>query len=129
VDNAILKRNQHFSETLSHNPSLHSEGTFMPTVTQAQEWTATLHSSKLKVHGTIKFPTTGYKVALKKQEPQGINPAILLLAKTVTDPTGVVADHITAVDVHFNEHTTVHYKEVQILPDGPTIKINHHHSA
>jgi len=101
----------------------------MSVVAQAQEWTATLHSHKLKVHGKLTFPTPGYKVHLKKQEPQGINPVILLLDKTVVPPTGKEPDHVVTVSVHFEEHTTVHYTEVQILPDGPTIKVTHAHSA
>jgi len=98
----------------------------MSVITQAQEFTATLHSHKLKVCGKLSFPTPGYKVHLKKQEPQGINPEILLLKETIVAPTGIEPDHIATVEVHFEEHTTVHYKQVQILPDGPTITVNTH---
>jgi hypothetical protein len=98
----------------------------MPVISQSQEWAASLHSHKLKVQGKLTFPTPGYKVHLKKKEPQGINPAILLLEKTVVAPTGIEPDHITTVVVHFEEHTTVHLKEVEILPDGTTIKVSHH---
>ena len=98
----------------------------MPVISQTQEWTATLHSNKLKVHGKLTFPTPGFKVHLRKKEPQGINPAILLLEKTVVAPTGIEPDHLATVEVHFDEHTTVHYKGVEILPDGTTIKVSHH---
>jgi hypothetical protein len=96
----------------------------MPAISQ-DLWTATLHSNKLKVHGAVTFPTPGYKVHLKKKEPQGINPLILLLEKTVIAPTGIEPDHLQTVDVHFEEHTTVHFKEVEILPDGIKIKVTH----
>ena len=43
--------------------------------------------SVLRVTGKCLFPTHGYKVTLKEAVPQGINPAILLLRKTVTPPT------------------------------------------
>jgi hypothetical protein len=125
----LSEHNRSFLETFGLTLSLFREENFMPAVSVAQEWSASLRSNKLKVHGKVDFPTTGYKMSLKKQEPQGIDPEILLLTKTVTNPKGVVADHITPVEVEFEEHTTVHYTEVQILPDGPTIKINHTHSA
>jgi hypothetical protein len=44
----------------------------------------------------------------------------------VVAPTRIEPDHITTVVVHFEEHTTVHLKEVEILPDGTTIKVSHH---
>jgi hypothetical protein len=97
----------------------------MPTVNKCEDWSATLHSGKLKVHGQCTFPTPGYKVSLKKKEPQGINPAILLLEKTVVPPTGIEPQHVVTMAVSFEEHTSVHYHEVEILPDGTKIKVKH----
>ena len=97
----------------------------MPTVNKCEDWSATLHHSELKVHGKCTFPTPGYKVTLKKKEPQGINPVILLLEKTVVAPTGIEPQHVVTIPVSFEEHTSVHYHEVEILPDGTTIKVKH----
>jgi hypothetical protein len=95
----------------------------MPNVNTCTDWSATLHANTLKVAGKCTFPTPGFKVHLKKKEPQGINPAILLLEKTVKAPTGVEPDHVVTVEVTFEEHTTAHYSEVDILPDGTKIKV------
>jgi hypothetical protein len=50
---------------------------------------------------------------LKRKVPQGINPEILLLEKMVAAPTGIEPDHIVTIEVSFEEHTSVHYKEVE----------------
>lgn len=97
----------------------------MPDVNKCGDWSATLHSKKLMVHGQCTFPTPGYKVHLKKKEPQGINPEILLLEKTVTAPTTIEPQHVVTIAVRFEEHTTTHYHEVEILPDGTRIKVKH----
>lgn len=98
----------------------------MSEVNQCGGWTATLHSQKLTVHGECTFPTPGYKVHLKKKEPQGINPQILLLEKTVVPPTGIEPQHVVTQPVTFEEHVKVEYHEVEILPDGTRIKVNYH---
>jgi hypothetical protein len=97
----------------------------MPVINNNGDWSATLHSDKLKVHGELTFPTPGYKVNLKKKEPQGINPAILLLDKIVVPPTSIEPDHVVTMPVSFEEHTKAHYHEVEILPDAIRIKVNH----
>jgi hypothetical protein len=95
----------------------------MPAISTCKNWSATLHSNTLKVEGQCTFPTPGFKVHVKKKEPQGINPEILLLEKIVVAPTGIEPDHVVTIPVSFEEHTAVHYKEVEILPDGATIKV------
>lgn len=77
----------------------------------------------LHVTGSCKFPTHGYKVTLKPSVPQGINPAILLLTKTVKAPTGPVIQIPEVVAVHFKMKTKTKYTAVTILPDGGTIKV------
>jgi hypothetical protein len=103
--------------------------TNMPDVNKCGEWSATFYANTLKVHGQCTFPTPGFKVRLEKKAPQGINPKILLLEKTVTPPTGKEPQHVVTIPVTFEEHTTVQYEEVQILPDGTTIKLKHAASA
>jgi hypothetical protein len=101
----------------------------MPDVNKCGDWSATVHSNKLKVQGKCTFPTPGFKVSLKKKEPQGVNPEILLLEKTVVKPTGNEPQHVVTLEVSFEEHTTAHYKQVEILPDGTKIKIAYAASA
>ncbi len=95
----------------------------MPNTASSSNWSATYHSGKLTVSGQYTFPTTGYSVRLKKKEPQGIHPGVLFLQQTVTDPTGVVADHIVHETVTFKEHTASKYREVEVLPDGIKIAV------
>jgi hypothetical protein len=81
------------------------------------------HPGRLIVRGKCTFPTPGYKVSFKHHHPQGINPEILLLDKTVVSPTGIEPQHVVTIDVEYEEQTTHHYKEVEILPDGAHIKV------
>jgi hypothetical protein len=77
----------------------------------------------LRVTGKCRFPRRGYKVTLKEAVPQGINPAILLLRKTVKPPTGPVILIPQVVNVSFTKKTKTKYSHVTILPDGVTIKV------
>lgn len=79
---------------------------------------ATLH-----VTGRCRFPTHGYKVTLREAVPQGINPAILLLRKTVKPPTGPVIQTPETITVRFRKKTGFKYTHVTILPDGVTIRV------
>jgi hypothetical protein len=71
--------------------------------------------------GSCKFPRHGFKVKLTKAVPQGINPAILLLKKTVTSGPGIQIPEV--VEVHFKAKATRKYTHVTIIPDGETIKV------
>lgn len=97
----------------------------MPAPATTAAWSAILDAHDLKVHGELTFPTPGYKVTLKKKHPQGINPLVLLLEKTVVAPTGIEPDHVVTMPVDFEEHTGFDYHEVEILPDGIKIKVKH----
>jgi hypothetical protein len=79
--------------------------------------------SILKVTGKCIFPKHGFKVTLKEAVPQGINPAILLLKKTVKPPTGIVIATPQVVNVTFAKKTKFKYQKVTILPDGVTINV------
>ena len=83
--------------------------------------------ARLRVQGVCTFPTPGYKVTLKRHVPQGINPAILILDKTVRRPTGIQPQIVTKVDVKFEARTNTHYTGVHILPDGVQIKVKEVH--
>jgi len=84
-----------------------------------------LEPAVLRVIGKCLFPTHGYKVSLKMAVPQGINPAILLLNKIVTPPTGRVIQTPEVRNVVFTKKTKTKYQKVTILPDGPTIPVQH----
>lgn len=75
----------------------------------------------LRVTGKCKFPRHGYKVTLKEAVPQGINPAILLLRKTVKAGIGIMIPEV--VPVVFTKKTKTKYTHVTILPDGVTVKV------
>jgi hypothetical protein len=78
----------------------------------------------LTVTGRCTFPTSGYKVTLKEAVPQGINPKILLLRKTVRKPTGIVLPVVTTVKVRYvKKKATFKYTHVTILPEVTTIKV------
>ena len=62
---------------------------------------------------------------LRKKEPQGINPAILILERPVVPPKGIEPQHVVTQPVTFEERTTSRYEEVQILPDGVTLHVKH----
>ena len=79
--------------------------------------------SMLRVTGKCIFPKHGFKVTLKEAVPQGINPAILLLKKTVKPPTGIVLQTPQVVSVTFTKKTKFKYQKVTILPDGVTINV------
>jgi hypothetical protein len=120
-----IVRTQQKLKLLSIHPHHISEEAYMPIVNKCGNWSATLYSNTLKVHGECTVPTPGYKVHLTRKVPQGINPDILLLEKTVVAPKGIEPQHVATLPVSFEEHTTAHYHEVQILPDGTTIKVKH----
>ncbi len=74
----------------------------------------------LYVIGVLQMPTPGYTLTLTEHDPQGINPAILLLDLTITPPSEGVPDVITEETVKFNKEADVVYTQVSILPDGPS---------
>jgi hypothetical protein len=82
---------------------------------------------RLKVRGECLFPTSGYKVLLKKRQPQGINPKILILDKTVTPPTGHVAQHPTTEHATYDDLTNEHFTEVLVQPDDIAIPVTEVH--
>jgi hypothetical protein len=79
--------------------------------------------ARLYVTGKCTFPTNGYKVELKPHVPQGINPAIYILDKVVNKPSGPAEDVITTVEVRYEEKTSKHYTEVNILPNDVHVDV------
>jgi hypothetical protein len=83
--------------------------------------------ARLRVRGECAFPTPGFKVTLKRKEPQGINPAILVLEKTVVNPTGLEPQLVTTIVVEYEEKTDQHVSEVLITPDDARITVQEIH--
>lgn len=77
--------------------------------------------STIHVTGKCRFPRHGFKVKLTKAIPQGINPDILLLKKTVTSKPGILIPEV--VQVSFKAKAPRKYTHVTILPDQVTIKV------
>ena len=79
---------------------------------------------RLYVTGMCTFPTPGYKVTLKESVPQGKNPRILLLTKTVTAPRGIQPQVLQTIPVRFEKkNATTKYTQVTILPEMTSIKV------
>jgi hypothetical protein len=80
-------------------------------------------SPNLHVKGTLLMPTPGYTLTLRLHEPQGINPAILLLVLTITPPTGIVPQLVTPTPVEYRADIARPLTEVSILPDNVIIPV------
>lgn len=79
---------------------------------------------RLRVTGRCTFPTPGYKVTLKESVPQGTNPHILLLTKTVTPPKGLQPQVEQTILVGYEKNNaTTQYTSITILPEVKTIKV------
>jgi hypothetical protein len=78
---------------------------------------------RLTVRGECTFPTPGFKVTIKRKQPQGINPTILILEKTVVNPTGLEPQIVTTMSVEYEEKTDQHFLEILILPDETRIPV------
>ena len=95
---------------------------------QCSSWTA-VHdfsspkSPTIRVSGKCMFPQPGYKVILKRHVPQGAQAEILLLDKHVLEPREPKPDAATTVHALYDELTKRYYKEVKIVPDNVTIKV------
>lgn len=91
------------------------------------QWSATLTSfgfvgPLLSVHGVCTFPTGGYKVELRRHEPQSGDQRTLLLDRVVTAPSNPMTDGVTEVAVNYEERNPF-IERVTILPDGVTIDV------
>jgi len=76
-------------------------------------------SPTLRVGAKCTARTGGYRFALVRQKPQGINPKDLLLHLVVDVPT-VADDVVTTYEVQYVERTETRYDTVSIVPGGPT---------
>jgi len=69
----------------------------------------------LLVSGKGEAPTTGWTAKLEPAKPQGINPLILILDVVAKAPDGIVAQHVTQIDLKYEERPARNkYTEVTI---------------
>ncbi|MBV9849171.1 MAG: hypothetical protein JO250_05725 [Armatimonadetes bacterium] len=96
------------------------------------QWTATsthgVDTVTIHVHGVCQEPTPGYKLSLTRVEPQGADPATLLLYLQVIAPTGIEPQHVVDQPVDYT-HTFVIPKDhvpsrVVILTGGQAIPVH-----
>lgn len=93
-------------------------------------WSATYtpmsnDSGRLQVSGEYNS-IGGSTVTLEKQNPQGINPTILILKEVETTPTGIAHSNVDRIiPVTYEETTNLFYSEVEVLPAGVKIKVKH----
>lgn len=78
---------------------------------------------RLRVTGRCTVPTPDHRVELRRKEPQGANPADLLLDRIVYEPKGPVIQVETDVDVEYAEETDAEIATVTVLPDGVGIPV------
>src|ERR1700730_4454760 len=91
-------------------------------------WTAGLDTMppekpRMTVKGVCTCPTSGFKTSLRKANPQGINPDILLLDLVTDPPTNIVNQVVTNYDVTYHEKDSQRYTEVTILPCNITVSV------
>ncbi len=82
-------------------------------------------SAVLSVRGECRFPVSGFRVELKRREPQGINPRDLLLDRIGHPPQGLPPPNSPpeVVEVEYREETNAEFDTVTILPDGVTVPV------
>ncbi len=78
----------------------------------AFQWTGSktigIDATTVTVKGVTKEPTPGYTLTLTRVDVAGSDPATLLLALTVTAPTGIEPQHVVTA--------TVEYQQAFVLP-------------
>ena len=75
------------------------------------------------VTGICTVPSSGNTVELRRDEPQGIKPADLLLDLVVNEPSRPAAVVVTEVLVRYEERADTGFGTVTILPDGPSTPV------
>jgi len=74
---------------------------------------------KLIVVGNIDVPTSGWSATLRRAEPQGSNPNIIILELDLIKPTGNVLQVVSKVTARFEESPPAHpYTEATIRQNG-----------
>jgi len=80
---------------------------------------------RLYVNGKCVYPTAGWTITLEKANPQGINPAVLILRKTAKAPQGPAAQQMTTYEPKYEQKLgpDEKYEKVTIIPDSVTVDV------
>jgi hypothetical protein len=78
---------------------------------------------RLRVTGRCTVPTPAHTVELRRAEPQGSNPADILLDRIVQRSPGITTQVETEVAVEYTEETDQRIDTVTVRPDGVTIRV------
>ncbi len=81
----------------------------------------------LVAEGGCTLPSSGYNVSLVRHEPQGSVLQDLLLRLVVKEPgpDEIVLPVLTTYPVRYEEESQIWFDTVTILPDGPSIRVEH----
>jgi len=119
-----VRRSPHSNEEVSAVEASEESAAPEPLPGRCKDWKALQTAEgKLMVRGWCTFPSSGWSMDLKPKEPQGVNPADLLLERSVALAAGYQANVVKAIEVHYEQQTDGQYETVTILPDGPTIAV------
>jgi hypothetical protein len=96
-----------------------------PLVGRCKDWRALQPqgAGKLMVRGWCTYPSSGWSMELRRREPQGTDPADLLLERVESLAEGYQARVIKAIEAEYVEETETEYDTVTILPDEVTIEV------
>jgi hypothetical protein len=84
-----------------------------------------LSAPKLIVDGNVEVPSAGWKVTLARKEPQGFNPAILLLEIRAEQPYGSVDQIIQSIPVRYEETPPKNdYTQVTVFDGKDSVTID-----
>lgn len=89
-------------------------------------WINKMPGSKptLFVIGEVEVPTTGWNVTMVRQEPQGINPKILLLVVHAVPPKGGAAQVIQQIPVRYEEAPPqLEYSQVTVSLESESVTV------
>jgi hypothetical protein len=84
-----------------------------------------LSAPTLVVNGDVQVPSSGWTVSLLRKEPQGFNPAILLLELRAEQPYRVIDQIMQRVPVRYEETPPKEdYKQVTIFEGQDSMTID-----
>jgi hypothetical protein len=80
---------------------------------------------RLIVTGEIEVPTTGWKVGMSRQVPQGVNPKILLLKVHADPPEGPAGQIVLKLPLRYEELAAPgQFTQVTILYENESVTVD-----
>ena len=77
----------------------------------------------LYVRARYEFPTTGYKVELRRSLTQEADPAILVLDLVISETSEPASSAVASSEARYEEKTHQRYEQVQIRPGNVVIVV------